>query len=114
MCLLCTDDLSFGFKPYITATKPVSVSAKVTPMLKALLTACGFDSHDVKVKGRSAIMFRMGDGEAVSRLLSVSSQLSYVNPLRVIRVWDTPKLMGSSSEDVRQLKYFDPMKATDA
>ena len=114
MCLLCTDDLSFGFKPYITATKPVSVSAKVTPMLKALLTACGFNSHDVKVKGRSAIMFRMGDGEAASRLLSVSSQLSYVNPLRVIRVWDTPKLMGSSSEDVRQLKYFDPMKATDA
>jgi len=64
MCLLCTDDLSFGFKPYITATKPVSVSAKVTPMLKALLAACGFGSHDVKMKGRSAIMFRMGDGEA--------------------------------------------------
>ena len=112
MCC-CTDDLSFGFKPYIATSKPVSIGAKTAPLLKALITACGFKSFQVKVKGRTCVMYRMTDGEAARRLLSISSQLSYENPFRVIRVWDGPKLKDSLSPDVRELMYFDPTKMSE-
>ena len=81
--------------------------------MKALITACGFQSFQVKVKGRACVMCIMTDGEAARRLLSISSQLSYENSFRVIRVWDGPKLKDSLSPDVRELKYSDPTKISE-